>query len=346
MAVSACHLRFRRRAADKRLDRTKPFSRRVMQTQEKGVASSGRSGVAVCWRESKAVAIEIYYFSGTGNCLAVARAIAESTGSVAVSIPDVMGGSRVSTHADTIGLVFPAYLAPLYGVPLVVDAFIRKLADMDSKYLFAVCTCGGYEIVNAVPTLKNLAKLIRSLGGRLSAEYSIRLPMNNLSYDHIPVPIEKNSEIIIGNSYATIADISNRISTKRPGRRHFLRSLFNFLMIPMHARLSKSCLASLKQLAKEPVDCDLGFRELIPLTDRSIRVDGNCNGCAICAKVCPVHNIQIVYNKPAWQHHCEMCFACDEWCPRNAIWHWGRTDGAKYHHPAVKIRDMYTVAGA
>jgi ferredoxin/flavodoxin len=290
------------------------------------------------------VVAEIYYFSGTGNSLAVARAIAARMGGAAVPIPEVIGGLKIATPADTIGVVFPTYLAPLYGVPLVVDAFFRRLEKLRSKYLFAVCTCGAYEIVNAVPTLKNLAKLIRSLGGKLSAEYSVRLPMNNLCYDHIPVPIEKRTEVIIGNSGAAIDDISNRVLTRKPGRHHFLRALLNFVMTPLYATMRKACLASLKALAREPANCNLGFRELMPLTDRSIRGDDNCNGCAICARVCPVHNIQIIEHVPVWQHRCEMCFACDEWCSRSAVHHWGRPNGAKYHHPAVKIKNMYLVA--
>ena len=74
-------------------------------------------------------------------------------------------------------------------------------------------------------------------------------------------------------------------------------------------------------------------------------VDDECNGCATCAKVCPVKNIKIIENKPVWQHHCEMCLACDEWCPQKAIHHWCKIEGKDYHHPDIKIADMIKQSG-
>jgi ferredoxin len=270
----------------------------------------------------------------------VARKIAEKTKGISISIPAVINKQSLKTEADSIGIVFPSYMAQLYGIPLVVENFIKKLEDIGSKYIFAVFTFGGYEIVNALPTLKNLAKLIKSLGGKLSTEYSVRLPMNNLNYDHIPIPINKNSETIIEKSKEKIDVICKRITNRKKDKYRIIKSLFNFLMTPMYLMLHKSYLTSLKKYAKEPEDSNLKYYELMPLTDKSIYVDDKCNGCGICAKVCPIQNIKMVENKPVWQHHCEMCFACDEWCPINAVHHWGRAEGIKYHHPDAKISDM------
>jgi flavodoxin len=107
---------------------------------------------------------EIYYFSGTGNSLVVARDIAEKTKGKLISIPAVMGKQSIRTDADNIGIVFPCHLAHLYGIPLIVKRFIKKLEDINSKYIFAVCTCGGLENFNGLPTLKNLSKIIKSIG--------------------------------------------------------------------------------------------------------------------------------------------------------------------------------------
>jgi formate hydrogenlyase subunit 6/NADH:ubiquinone oxidoreductase subunit I/flavodoxin len=282
----------------------------------------------------------VYYFTGTGNCLAVARAVASVLGGQPVSIATALANHPVRTDADTIGIVFPAYLSALHGVPLIVERFLAAFEDIASKRVFAICTCGGYEIVNAVPALRNLARFANTQGFTLAAEYTVRLPMNNLDYEHIPVPIETDSATIISRSESQIDDICDRIVRKRRGKRHFARRFFTVVMTPMYAAMAKVSVKALRQMAHEPADSPLDFRELIPLTDRSISVDEACTGCGLCARVCPVANIQVVEGRPIWLHHCEMCFACDEWCPQGAVHHWGRPNGAKYHHPKVKAKDL------
>ncbi|KJS22005.1 MAG: hypothetical protein VR72_07905 [Clostridiaceae bacterium BRH_c20a] len=289
------------------------------------------------------MSIKIFYFSGTGNSYVVAKDIAKKVKADLISIPKVINMDRMQVDADSIGIVFPSYLAPLSGIPLIVERFVKKIANIESIHIFAVCTCGGYECVNALPSLNKLKQIIRSCGGKLSAEYSTRLPMNNLDYDHIPIPINRDQQVIINKSKTKIDDICYRIIKKRSTKYKIAKILFNLLMTPLYKMMRQSVINALKEKAKEPMDTKLTYFELIPLTDKSIIVDKKCNGCGTCVKVCPVNNIKIVDNKPQLQHKCEMCFACDEWCPYNAIHHWSRSKGVKYHHPEVKISDMFYV---
>ena len=74
--------------------------------------------------------VEIYYFSGTGNSLVVARDIAEKTNGKLIPIPSVMDKERITTDADVIGIVFPVYHAIFDGMPLIIGRFVRKMENM------------------------------------------------------------------------------------------------------------------------------------------------------------------------------------------------------------------------
>jgi flavodoxin/ferredoxin len=291
------------------------------------------------------VTIEIYYFTGTGNSLAVARKIAGKTDGTLLSISAEMAKPRIQVEADAVGIVFPCYLAQLYGIPLIVEKFVGKLENIKSKYVFAVCTYGYFGPVNALPTLGNLAKIIRSRGGRLSGAFSVRLPPNNLDFDHVPVPLERDLDKIFKTGREHIDALCRAVILRKHSGFRISKSVINVVLYPMYAILHAVVAMSLRRLAKLPVGSMRNFREVIPLTDNSIRVDEQCNGCGICEKVCPVTNISNSNGRPEWLHHCEMCFACDEWCPQGAIHHWGRMDGRKYHHPDISIDDMLRQRG-
>ncbi len=65
--------------------------------------------------------MEVYYFSGTGNSLHVAKSIAIKTKGTLHSVASVVCKERIQTKADCIGIVFPCYLAQINGIPLIVE---------------------------------------------------------------------------------------------------------------------------------------------------------------------------------------------------------------------------------
>ena len=79
----------------------------------------------------------------------------------------------------------------------------------------------------------------------------------------------------------------------------------------------------------------------IPAMDKEFWTDDRCNACGICLHVCSASNITLREGKPLWNHRCEQCFACLQWCPVEAIQCTRITKGRKrYHHPDVTLDDI------
>ena len=102
--------------------------------------------------------------------------------------------------------------------------------------------------------------------------------------------------------------------------------------------LEKECVDWLEEMSGEKGKT---FDELIFKTDNNFSVNDKCNGCGTCEKVCPNGNIKITNGKPTWCNHCELCLACYNWCPQNAIWHdIIKSENFQYHHPEIKLSDF------
>ncbi len=117
----------------------------------------------------------IYHYTGTGNSLWTARAIAEGIGGaeLAPMKPDEAGAG--ATDADVLGLVFPIHM---WGVPRRVRRFIETLSGAKPGYVFAVAVNAG-QVSN---TLVQLEKLLAKRGIKLAAGFSLVMPSNYIPW--------------------------------------------------------------------------------------------------------------------------------------------------------------------
>ncbi|OHD10260.1 MAG: hypothetical protein A2086_00670 [Spirochaetes bacterium GWD1_27_9] len=273
---------------------------------------------------------EIYYFSGTGNSLVVARNIAEKIDAKLTPISSVIDKENIEIDADVIGIIFPFYYLNSTGMPLIISRFIKKLTNISKKYIFAVCTYGGSPYL----VIKNLSKIIESSGGKLAAGFGVHMPQCAFKK-----PFE-NKKKILDKTEKKVDIICEYITSQKKGRYETDNIFVRLIVVLIRPIAIKEGLKSFKKLAKLPDSSNLSFEELILLSDNSYYTDEKCNGCGICSKICPVNNIKIINNKPVWQNHCENCLACFNWCPKEAIHGGIAPNEYKYHHPDVKLSDM------
>ena len=282
-----------------------------------------------CLKNSRSIFMnaEIYYFSGTGNSFAVARDIAGKINGKLISIPSVMKEDKIKTNAEVIGIVFPTYYIVNTGLPLIIEKFAGKLSDISSKYIFALATCGG----GSGDAFRNLDKIIKSRGGKLSGGFALVMPSNVATS-----PKEKHQKIF-NDLHKKFEFVLEYIISRKEGKIESTPLWARMIFTPLVPVIRPIILGALKKLSNSK---NLPFEELVYLSDKSYHVDANCDGCGICEKICPVKNIRMKNGKPEWLHHCETCLACFHWCPKESIQGGLAPKLIRYHHPDVKITDM------
>lgn len=251
----------------------------------------------------------IFYFSGTGNCLVVARDLAAELGeSEIIPIPKAID-SEIDFSRGRIGIIYPVYVG---GMPLMVKNFLEKIKH--AEYVFAIATYAGMP----GPSLKIAAKILKKQGVKLSSGCSVKMPGNYIPL-YGAIPKEKQEKIFrqaLVKIKEKIAPLIKQNGTCRPESNFFLINwIFGMIF--------------------------RGFIKNVHTLDSSFYADEKCNSCGVCAEVCPVGNIRYEEGKPVWLHKCEQCFACLQWCPTEAIQFGKKSPFRKrYHNPNVTVQDI------
>ncbi len=286
----------------------------------------------------------VYYFSGTGNSYTVAKDIADRINAEMTPIAAIIHSEKVNISAEVVGIVFPDYHSSL---PNIVKRFINKIDTFDEKYIFGVCTYGGK---GPGLTIRYLEKLIESKGGNLAAGFAVKMPYNyiipSISFKKIAIHITLK-DVSVEEQRKMFSDWSKKlemitdfVNSRKKGvyetSAEFLLKLIDFIKV-------KELLGKYiwLKMAGYTGYTSLSFSESRQLMDYGFHSNENCIGCRTCERICPVDNIKMVKKRPSWQHRCEQCFACLQWCPRSAIQFGKNTENSnRYHHPNIEASDL------
>ncbi|WP_047396148.1 EFR1 family ferrodoxin [Cetobacterium sp. ZOR0034] len=229
----------------------------------------------------------IYYFSGTGNTLYLAKFLKDNCSYNLVNIAEVLD-KNIKIEGE-VGFLFPIYAM---GIPKLVEKFIKNIEIGDAKYIFAIATCGGSGY--GIP-FQQINNILKNKSTKLNYSEYCHMPDNYLK---LFKPLsESDAKIDLEKSSSKMKLISKNISNQQNS---YNKS--HIILYPIFLLIYKFWRLGLKR------------------THKSFEVSKEkCITCKICEKVCPVDNIKLENEIPSWQNSCEECLACVNLCPTIAI---------------------------
>ena len=247
----------------------------------------------------------IFCYSGTGNCLDLAKNIARSLGDTDIimmrSAPvktDVRGAARV-------GFVFPCYGGGAAGDVL---EFVRSIQVSPDSYTFGIISCSAYpgtglaELNRIIPL--NYWKVVTHQCSCIWLfPHTLMLPMMNAE------KAQQRSEKLAKQIGADV------LAKKKSGKR------------PPNNPLNRAENKAWPVIARSKI--------------KAFRVSDACIGCGQCAKLCPKGNIRMENGRAVIGQNCIQCLGCLQYCPQSAISIGKITDKREhYHNPNVRAVDL------
>jgi ferredoxin len=254
----------------------------------------------------------LYYFSGTGNTLMLARLMAEELGYTEIINIASCNESITTPKADIIGILYPVYACRL---PRMMRDFVtNKLQISADTYVFSLT---NYASFGGPASLHQLKTILQGKDGKLHAAFGLDMPPNDFMLCGAESQEKQTKHFT--TAAEGIKTIAQTIK-QRPENYFYSKS-----RIPIF--IAKLCYKFFFWY------CSREFKKFY--------VNSNCTSCGTCVKICPTNNIKMVDKRPVWGNNCEQCLACLQWCPTAAIHRKGIPETrTHYHNPTIKAQDL------
>lgn len=246
----------------------------------------------------------IYCFSGSGNCLFIAKKIAECLHDADIVMMRKKPVVISSDGYDTVGFVYPCYGG---GLPLGVREKLNKLAISFNCYTYAVCSyagyigCGNREIDSVIP-LDYWSGISHHCSCNWLFPHKLMLP---------PLSVESANRRAERLARNIADDVMNRVKMKKDVPKKLLNKA-EHIAWPFLA----------KQKAK------------------TFLVGDSCVNCGLCIELCPKGNIATgADGNIVIGNNCIQCLSCVQFCPEKAI-SIGGSSNERYHNPEISARDL------
>jgi len=259
---------------------------------------------------------ELYYFTGTGNGLHVAKSIKKSLEAISqetklIPINTLNLSNVIYSNADRVGVIYPTYAVT---APAIVKSFAKQLRVSPNAYTFLYAHSGSGSTGVAIPVIENI---LAQNDVRVSNVFGTHFPSNSAVMTYTPEKLSSTLSKAEESVQLNLTSIMDMVSREMP-KPNRLKGISYQIVESLGAATENA----------------LGFK--------IIQANDDCVGCSLCSKVCPKANIEMKDSKPVFEKKCEMCFSCINNCPKKslAFKKMNRKKLLSYRHPEVTVTEL------
>ena len=240
----------------------------------------------------------ILYYTGTGNSAHAAKRIAAALDDRCLNLLDrIRSGDSSPLKSDRPWvIVCPTYA---WRIPRILEKHLSQTKLLGSRDACFILTCGD-SIGNAGAYAR---RLCTGKGLVYRGTAKLVMPENYIAMFNAPEKAEARNIVA-----AADIQLESIIENIRAGKG----------LPEAKPSFADRCMSAIVNPA---------FYALF-VKDRKFRTDGKCVGCGVCAKRCPMNNIEIKDGRPVWKGNCTHCMACICSFPAEAI-EYGKTSVGK-----------------
>ena len=255
----------------------------------------------------------VFFFTGTGNSLFVARQLSPNV----ISIPQALKKNELEYEAEEIGIVYPIYAQMM---PNIVRKFLKS-AKLKYQYLFAIGTYGnrqGHAVEKCAASGKE-------------AGYEFDYIATLLMVDNWLPMFDMNEQLKVDKN---IAQNLSKIMSDLDGRKKYLEPFVeNTNPIPQAPQAPTDAPKPPSPFAEDGIHAK---------AEDWFTITNACVSCGLCVRVCPRGNYSLDGEIPTVKGDCELCLACAHACPHKAIVikSGEANPNARYRNPNVTMRDI------
>lgn len=247
----------------------------------------------------------IFCYSGTGNCLDMAKNIAKDLGDTDIVMMRKYPVVTDVREAKRVGFIFPCYGG---GLPGHVERYLHDIKVSPDAYTFGITQCAAYKG-------EGLSKLNELIPLDYWAAVSHQCSCIWLFPHDLMIP-KMGAEAAQARSEEFASKIAADVKAGAKTDKRLGKAVFNRVEHSQWAAIARK-------------------------KGQSLKASDKCVMCGQCAKICPTENIRYAGKAVVFGDKCISCCGCLQYCPQGAISMGAITDKREhYHNPNVTADDL------